>query len=59
MRRGFVAEKYAPLIEALYGTADHVNVEALVTYEDGRTATVRAAVRISEAEIFSSAGAAG
>ncbi len=45
------------LIEALYGAADHVNVEALVTYEDGRTGTVRAAVRISEAEIFSSAGA--
>jgi long-chain acyl-CoA synthetase len=59
VRRGFVAEKYAPLIEALYGSADHVNVEAQVTYEDGRTATVRAAVRISEAEIFSGAGAAG
>ena len=57
VRRGFVAEKYASLIEALYGAADHVNVEALVTYEDGRTGTVRAAVRISEAEIFSSAGA--
>ena len=57
VRRGFVAQKYAPLIEALYGTADHVNVEAQVTYEDGRTATVRAAVRISEAEIFSGAGA--
>jgi long-chain acyl-CoA synthetase len=57
VRRGFVAQKYAPLIEALYGTADHVNVEAQVTYEDGRTATVRAVVRIGEAEIFSIAGA--
>ena len=47
VRRGFVAEKYAPLIEALYGGADHVNVEAQVTYEDGRTGTVRAAVRIA------------
>jgi len=56
VRRGFVAEKYAPLIEALYGDAGHVNVEALVTYEDGRTATVRAAVRISEAETFGPAG---
>ena len=52
-----MAEKYAPLIEALYGAADHVNVEALVTYEDGRTGTVRAAVRITDAEIFSRAGA--
>ena len=52
-----MAEKYALLIDALYGPADHVNVEALVTYEDGRTATVRAAVRVGDAEIFSSAGA--
>jgi long-chain acyl-CoA synthetase len=57
VRRGFVAEKYAPLIEALYGAADHVNVEAQVTYEDGRTGTVRAAVRIGEAETFAGAAA--
>jgi hypothetical protein len=31
-------------------------VEAKVTYEDGRTATVRAAVRLSEAETFAAAG---
>jgi long-chain acyl-CoA synthetase len=59
VRRGFVAQKYAPLIEALYGAADHVNVEAQVTYEDGRTATVRAAVRISEAETFGAARTSG
>ena len=52
VRRGFIGQKYAPLIEALYGPGDHVNVEALVTYEDGRTATVRAAVRLCEAETF-------
>jgi len=57
VRRGFVAQKYAPLIEALYGSADHVNVEAQVTYEDGRTATVRAAVRLCDAETFAGAGA--
>jgi long-chain acyl-CoA synthetase len=57
VRRGFIAQKYAPLIEALYGPGDHVNVEAQVTYEDGRTATVRAAVRLSEAETFAVAGA--
>jgi long-chain acyl-CoA synthetase len=52
VRRGFVAQKYAALIEALYGAADHVAVEAQVTYEDGRTATVRADVRISDARTF-------
>jgi long-chain acyl-CoA synthetase len=57
VRRGFIAQKYGPLIEALYSDRDHVDVEAQVTYEDGRTGTVRAAVRLSEAEIF--AGAEG
>jgi hypothetical protein len=34
-----------------------VQVEAQVTYEDGRTATVRAAVRLGEAETFAVTGA--
>jgi long-chain acyl-CoA synthetase len=49
VRRGYIAQKYAPLIDALYGDRDHVQVEARVTYEDGRTGTVRADVRICEA----------
>src|SRR5574337_575885 len=50
VRRGFVAQKYAPLIDALYSDTDHVGVEIQVTYEDGRTATTRAQVRIREVE---------
>jgi long-chain acyl-CoA synthetase len=46
LRRGFIAEKYAPLIDALYSDAGHVAVEAKVTYENGRTGMVRADVRI-------------
>jgi long-chain acyl-CoA synthetase len=57
VRRGFIGQKYAPLIEALYGIGDSVQVEAQVTYEDGRTATVRAAVRLGEAETFAVTGA--
>jgi long-chain acyl-CoA synthetase len=57
VRRGFVGQKYAPLIEALYGAGDSVQVEAQVTYEDGRTATVRAAVRLGDAETFAVTGA--
>jgi long-chain acyl-CoA synthetase len=52
VRRGFIAEKYAALVEALYSERDHVSVEAKVTYEDGRTGTVRADVQIREAEVF-------
>jgi long-chain acyl-CoA synthetase len=48
VRRGYISQKYAPLIEALYGEDDHVEVEARVTYEDGRTGLVRADVRIQE-----------
>jgi long-chain acyl-CoA synthetase len=48
VRRGFIAQKYAPLIEALYSGRDRAEVEARVTYEDGRTATVRADVRIRD-----------
>jgi long-chain acyl-CoA synthetase len=55
VRRGFVAEKYAALIDALYSESDFVKVEAQVTYEDGRTATVRADLRIRDAETFAGA----
>src|SRR5262245_369567 len=48
VRRGYIAQKYAALIDALYGDRDHVSVEAKVTYEDGRTGTVRANVAIRE-----------
>jgi long-chain acyl-CoA synthetase len=48
VRRGHIAQKYAALIEALYGDRERVEIEARVTYEDGRTGTVRAAVAIRE-----------
>jgi long-chain acyl-CoA synthetase len=48
VRRGFIAQKYAALIEGLYSGVAHVNVEAQVTYEDGRVGTVRADVRIAD-----------
>ena len=57
LRRGFIAEKYAPLIEALYTDQDHVAVEARVTYEDGRTGVVRADVRILGVDGAERAGA--
>jgi long-chain acyl-CoA synthetase len=50
LRRGFITEKYALLVEALYSDTDRVAVEAKVTYEDGRTGIVRADVRIRDVE---------
>jgi long-chain acyl-CoA synthetase len=55
VRRGYIAQKYAALIEALYGERDHVQVDAKVTYEDGRTATIRADVRVREVALRAAA----
>jgi long-chain acyl-CoA synthetase len=52
VRRRFVAEKYATLIEALYGGKDNVDVKAKVTYEDGRTTTMKANLKIRDVETF-------
>ncbi len=50
VRRGFVAEKYGELIDALYSDKDHCAVEAQVTFEDGRTDFIRADLAIREVE---------
>jgi long-chain acyl-CoA synthetase len=55
VRRGYIAQKYAPLIEALYSGQDRVQVEAKVTYEDGRTGTMRADVRIRDVDVVAAA----
>jgi long-chain acyl-CoA synthetase len=52
VRRTFVAEKYGNLIDALYTGKDSVDVEATFTYEDGRSTTMRANLRIRDAESF-------
>src|SRR5208282_4359273 len=36
VRRRFIAERYAPLIEGLYGGAREASISAEITYEDGR-----------------------
>jgi long-chain acyl-CoA synthetase len=53
VRRGFVAEKYAVLIEALYSDQTECHIETQVKFEDGRTGIVRADVGIREARVFS------
>ena len=49
VRRGFVAEKYAVLIEALYGGRTVQHIETLVKFEDGRSGMVAADLRIDDA----------
>lgn len=48
IRRRFVAEKYAALIDALYGGLDRVELETAITYEDGRTGLLRSTIAIDD-----------
>jgi long-chain acyl-CoA synthetase len=57
VRRGFIAEKYGVLIDALYGGKDVQHIETLVRFEDGRTGMVAADLRIEPAKTFSPAAA--
>ena len=50
VRRRIIAEKYQPLIDGLYSSADHAFIETKVTFEDGRTGTLSADLKIAEAE---------
>ena len=50
VRRGFVADRYAPLIEALYDGSTEKFVDTEVTYEDGRKGRIRATVKIADAK---------
>jgi long-chain acyl-CoA synthetase len=52
VRRGFVAEKYATLVDALYAGKQSVHVEAQVKYEDGRTGKISADLKIRDAKTF-------
>ena len=46
VRRRFIAERFADLIEALYGEAASATVDMEITYQDGRTATVQHDLRV-------------
>jgi long-chain acyl-CoA synthetase len=48
VRRRAVAERYAPLIEALYSDAHFGHIETEVTFEDGRKGLMRADLEIRE-----------
>jgi long-chain acyl-CoA synthetase len=57
VRRRFIGEKYATLVNALYDGSRSVHVEAQVRYEDGRTGKISADLGIAEAKTFAPAAA--
>ena len=46
VRRGFIAERYAPLIAALYDGSKNADIRTEVTFEDGRKGVIAANVKI-------------
>jgi len=52
VRRGFIGEKYAVLIDALYGGKVEQFIETQVKFEDGRTGKVSATLRLMDAKTF-------
>jgi long-chain acyl-CoA synthetase len=52
VRRGYIGEKYATIVDALYAGVERCVVEAQVRFEDGRTGKVRAELPINAAKAY-------
>ena len=58
VRRGFIADKYKPLIDALYDGKTQQHIETQVKFEDGRTGSVSATLQIWDTKTFAPVKAA-
>jgi len=58
VRRGFIADRYGPLVVGLYDASKEVNVSTAVTFEDGRKGTIAGLVKIRDMKIHPAEGAA-
>ena len=58
VRRGFIGEKYQPLIDALYSGKTEQFIETVVKFEDGRSGSVNATLKIGDCKTFAAVKAA-
>ena len=58
VRRGFIADKYGVLVDALYADRTEQYIETQVKFEDGRTGSVSATLKLSDAKTFTPVKAA-
>jgi long-chain acyl-CoA synthetase len=58
VRRGYIAEKYQVLLDALYGGKTEQYIETQVKFEDGRTGSVSATLKIMDARTYAPVRAA-
>jgi long-chain acyl-CoA synthetase len=52
VRRGFIADRYGPLVEGLYSGTERAHISTVVTFEDGRKGKIEADLAIREAARF-------
>lgn len=52
VRRGFIAERYQVLVDALYGGKTEQFITTQVKFEDGRSGSVSATLKIADARTF-------
>jgi long-chain acyl-CoA synthetase len=48
VRRGFIADRYGPLVKALYDGSKEADISTEVTFEDGRKGVIKARVKIRD-----------
>ena len=58
VRRGFISERYAALVDALYSGRTEQYIETQVKFEDGRSGSVSATLKLGDAKTFAPVKAA-
>jgi long-chain acyl-CoA synthetase len=58
VRRGFIADKYSALVDGLYAGKTEQFIETVVKFEDGRSGSVSATLKLSDATIYAPVKAA-
>ena len=58
VRRGFIGDKYQPLIDAMYAGKTQQFIETVVKFEDGRSGSVSATLKIEDCKTFAAVKAA-
>jgi long-chain acyl-CoA synthetase len=51
VRRGFIAERYAPLVKALYDGSTMADISTELTFEDGRKGMMSARLKVADAVV--------
>lgn len=50
VRRGYISENYEEIINGLYSGQPSLDIESVITYQDGRTATIQVSLHIDTVE---------